>query len=274
MSHRPLSTAPLRSTPTRTLLPPPDVPLPRHGRPRTPARWFLPEQPGPGTLAAHVLLTGRGSLWTDQPAAPRVAVAACGPYRVLRGDPRLLPRELLAPLERGQFSAPDRFLPLLGRSFSTVTPWVRLVCTQQHRPRRRPVPAGVRLRPLTRADADLLDATGAELRWVTETWGSSRALASSGGAWGAFVDGRLVALAAGHLRGLAHEDLAVATVPEFRRAGLGLACVLAAATAVRHRGKLPSWTAPRSNGPSLALAEAAGFRPVREELAYWVGPAV
>lgn len=65
----------------------------------------------------------------------------------------------------------------------------------------------------------------------------------------------------------------MATAPEFRRGGLGLACVLATATAARHRGKLPTWTAPRSNGPSRALAEAAGFRPVREELAYWVGAA-
>lgn len=273
MSNRPLASPPLRSTTTRTAVPPPGAPLPGIGRLRRLAPWFVPERPGPGTLAAHVLLTGHGSLWTDHPAAPRVAVARCGSFRVLRGDPRPLSPELLAPLQRGQFSAPDEFLPLLGRSFGAVTPWVRLICTQQHRPRRRPVPAGVRLRPLTPADAARLDAAGPELRWVTETWGSSRALVAAGGAWGAFVDGRLVSLAACHLRGLAHEDLAVATSPEFRRSGLALACVLATATAARHRGKLPTWTTPRSNGPSRALAEAAGFRPVREELAYWVGAA-
>ncbi|GAB2703015.1 GNAT family N-acetyltransferase [Kitasatospora kifunensis] len=235
--------------------------------------WFLPEEPGLPTLAAHVLLTGHGAHWSEGPTTPRAAVVHCGPYRLLRGDPRFLRPERLAPLERGQFSMPDRFLPLLGATFSPVMPWVRLVYTQQLRPRRQPLPVGVRLRPLTPLDTARLDALGQELRWITETWGSSRALARTGGAWGAFVDGRLASVATVHLRGVSHEDLAVVTAPEFRRAGLALACVLAAATAIRHRGRIPTWSTPRSNGPSRALAEAAGFLPVREELVYWAGPA-
>ncbi|MDH6125432.1 hypothetical protein [Kitasatospora sp. GP82] len=34
-----------------------------------------------------------------------------------------------------------------------------------------------------------------------------------------------------------------------------------------------TWTVPRSNEPSRVLAVAAGFRPVREDIAYWAGPA-
>ncbi|MGF1430585.1 GNAT family N-acetyltransferase [Kitasatospora sp. LaBMicrA B282] len=251
----------------------PTSPTHRPSHPLLLPRPGHPERPGPGTLAAHVLLTGGGACWTDRRHAPRVALVHCGPYRLLRGDPALLTPERLAPLARGQFSAPDPFLPLLGRTFDPVLPWIRVVLVQRDRPRRRPLPAGVRLRPLTPADAPLLEALPAELRWLTETWRSARALAGSGGAWGAFVAGRPVALAVTHLRGLAHEDLAVATAPEYRRSGLGLACVLAAATAARHRGRLPSWTAPSSNGPSLALAAAAGFRPVHQEPGYWAGPA-
>ncbi|MFI9271341.1 GNAT family N-acetyltransferase [Kitasatospora sp. NPDC052896] len=230
--------------------------------------WFLPEAPGPGALAAHVLLSGHGGYWTS----PSAALVHCGSHRALRGDPLTLPPELLAPLGRGQFSAPDRFLPLLGRTFGTVTPWVRVICTQQRRPRRRALPPGVRLRPLMPADAARLDALAPDLRWITETWGSGRALVG-GGAWGAFVQGRLASVAGGYLRGLVHEDVAVVTVPEFRRAGLGLLCVQAVSATVHRRGRIPTWTVPRSNEPSRALAAAAGFVPVREEVVYWVGPA-
>ncbi|MFC5643843.1 GNAT family N-acetyltransferase [Kitasatospora cinereorecta] len=236
--------------------------------------WFLPETPGPDTLAAHVLQTGNGGIWTDRAESPRVALLHCGPQRVLRGDPRYVAPDRLALLGRGQFSAPDCFLPLLGRTFVHVFPWVRVICTQQRRPAtHRDLPADVRLRQLGPADAVHLDALAPGLRWITETWGSGRALAFAGTAWGAFADDRLVSLAVGHLRGLAHEDVAVATVPEYRRRGLALACVRATTAAIRRRGRMPSWTVPRSNDPSRALAAAAGFVPVRAEVAYWVGPA-
>ncbi|WP_354638143.1 GNAT family N-acetyltransferase [Kitasatospora camelliae] len=235
--------------------------------------WFRPETPGPGTLAAHVLLTGCGSVWTDRPVSPRAALVHCGPQRVLRGDPRFLTPDVLLPLGHGQFSASDRFLPLFGRTFTQVFPWVRMVCTQQRRPVRRGLPPGVRVRRLGPADAVHLDTLGADLRWIAETWESTGALASAGAAWGAFADDRLVSLAVGYLHGLAHEDLAVATVPGHRRQGLALACVRAACAAVRRSGRTPTWTVPRSNGPSRALAAAAGFVPVGAEVVYWVGPA-
>ncbi|WP_052682171.1 GNAT family N-acetyltransferase [Saccharothrix sp. ST-888] len=253
--------------------------LPRpvvHGASRQPLLdpWFLPETPGPGVLAAHVLLTGNGAYWADRPHSPRTVLVQCGPHRVVRGDPRFIAAEQLAPLGRGQFSAPDRFLPLLGRTFASVMPWVRVICTQQHPPRLPDLPPGVRLRPLTTADAAAqLAELDPGLRWITETWGPDRAPAAAAGAWGAFAHGRLVSVAATYLRGRCYEDVAVVTVPEFRRAGLGLACVGTVTGAVRRRGRIPTWTVPGSNGPSRALAEAAGFVPVRRETVYWVGPA-
>lgn len=239
--------------------------------------FFRPETPGPGTLAAHVLLTGNGAYWADRPLSPRTLLVHCGPHRLLRGEPRLLAPERLAPLGRGQFSAPERFLPLLGRTFDPVMPWVRVICVQQRPPRPVDLPPGIRLRPLTTAAAAAqLASLEPGLGWITETWGPNgpnRAPAAAAGAWGAFFRGRLVSVAATYLRGLVHEDVAVVTVPEFRRSGLALACVGAVTGAVRRRGRIPTWTVPASNGPSRALAEAAGFVPVRQDVVYWAGPA-
>ncbi|WP_181799228.1 hypothetical protein [Kitasatospora acidiphila] len=41
--------------------------------------------------------------------------------------------------------------------------------------------------------------------------------------------------------------------------------------AIQQTGRIPTWTVPRSNEPGRALAEAAGFVPVREEVVYWMG---
>ncbi|MFJ3794449.1 GNAT family N-acetyltransferase [Kitasatospora sp. NPDC090091] len=62
--------------------------------------------------------------------------------------------------------------------------------------------------------------------------------------------------------------------PAFRRLDLALACVQAATTAAHRQGLVPTWSAPRSNHASRALAEAAGYRPVRREVVYWAGPAL
>ena len=237
------------------------------------ATWFTPEAPGPATLAAHALLAGCGGWWIDRPVRPRTALLHCGPHRLLRGDPRFLDPEQLVTLGRGQFDAPDRFLPVLGRVFNPVVPWVRMVCTQQYPPRPVRLPEGVRVRPLTVADTPYLDQLDPRSGWITDTRGSTRGFAGGGHAWGAFADGQLVAVACTYLSGLAHEDVAVVTAPSHRRLGLGLACVSAVTSGIRARGRTPTWTVPRSNEPSRLLAEAAGFRTVRAEVAYWVGPA-
>ncbi len=109
--------------------------------------------------------------------------------------------------------------------------------------------------------------------WLTWTWGGHAELAASGFVWGAFLGPCLAAVACGYLVGRRHLDVAVATDPAFRRLDLALACVTAAADAARAAGLTPTWAASRVNLASRALATAAGFRPVRDEVVYWTGPA-
>ncbi|WP_280728312.1 GNAT family N-acetyltransferase [Kitasatospora sp. MAA4] len=233
----------------------------------------MPEQPGFDAMEAHVRSTGIGGRLLDRPHAPRAAAVHCGGHRLLRGDPRRLDPSWLAPLEFGQFTAQDRFLPLLGRAFTRVSPWERTVSVQQYRPHRPRAPQGIDVRPLRPADAAELDALDPALRWITETWGGGRGLASSGRVWGGFAGNHLVAVACSYFAGRVHEDVAVVTLPEFRGLGLGRACVAGLSLGIRARGRIPTWSAPRSNEASQALARAAGFRPVRAEVCYYVGEA-
>lgn len=222
-------------------------------------------------MDAHVRTTGLGGRLTDRPRCPRVEAIHCAGHRLLRGDPRRLAPERLALLAHGQFTAPERFLPLLGRTFALVSPWERTLSVQQYRPHRPRAPQGVQVRALTPGDASQVATLPPSLRWITETWGGAHGLAASGRAWGAFTDGhRLAAVACTYWQGRAHEDVAVLTLPAFRRSGLALACVNGLTLAVRARGRVPTWSAPRSNEASLALARTAGFRPVRTEVCYYV----
>ncbi|MGW2395847.1 GNAT family N-acetyltransferase [Kitasatospora sp. NPDC001664] len=247
-----------------------------------PATHLLVEEPGTAAIAAHVARTGHGGWWTDDPAAPRTVLVHCGPERLLRGDPGRLDPAFLGRFGRGQFTAPDHFLPLLGRIFTTVTPWVRTVYVHTRPP--RPVPPHVAdwVRPLEPGDSAFLDRFAvrcsspgrhpATPHWAAQTWGGHGALAAGGFAWGAFVGPFPAALACGYLVGRDHVDIAVATDPAFRRLGLGLACVNAATAAARRQGLTPTWAASQVNLAGRAVAVTAGFRPVRNEVVYWAGP--
>ncbi|WP_406209142.1 GNAT family N-acetyltransferase [Kitasatospora sp. NBC_01560] len=242
---------------------------------------MTPELPGATTLAAHVERSGHGGWWADDPGLARALLVHCGPERLLRGDPDRLDPAALAGLGRGRFHAPDRFLPLLGRTFTHLTPWVRAVYVQRERPRPvSPHTAGW-VRPLGPGDEGRLDrfalrggaVRSGQSHWTAGTWGGHRALAASGFAWGAFLGPYLASLARGYLVGQDHLEIAVATDPAFRRLDLALACVHAATTAAQAHGLTPTWSAPESNLASRTLAEAAGFRAVRREVVYWAGPA-
>ncbi|MEV7598268.1 GNAT family N-acetyltransferase [Kitasatospora sp. NPDC089797] len=244
------------------------------------------ERPGASLLPAHVLRSAHGGWWTDDPGDPRALLVHCGPERLLHGDPARLDPDVLARHGRGQFHAPEHFLPLLGRTFSHLTPWVRVVHVHAERPRPVSRNTAAWVRPLEAGDTARLDrfarraagsaagSTAAGPHWIAETWGGHRALAGGGFAWGAFLGPYLASVVCGYLVGREHLDLAVATDPAFRRLDLALACVHAATAAARGRGLTPTWSAPRSNRASRALAEAAGFRAVRHEVVYWAGPAL
>ncbi|MEU4584653.1 GNAT family N-acetyltransferase [Kitasatospora aureofaciens] len=246
--------------------------------------WFSPERPGARVLPAHVERSAHGGWWADDPGTVRALLVHCGPERLLRGDPDRLDLEVLARFGRGQFHAPDRFLPLLGRTFTHLTPWIRVLHVHAERPRPAPRNTAAWVRPLNASDEAALDRLARRAaapgqrpddpHWAASTWGGHRALATSGFAWGAFLGPYLASLACGYLVGRDHLDLAVATDPAFRRLDLALVCVHAATAAARAQGLTATWSAPRSNHSSRALAEAAGFRPVRQEVVYWAGPAL
>ncbi|MER7674539.1 GNAT family N-acetyltransferase [Kitasatospora sp. NPDC096128] len=251
--------------------------------PVPPTDRFAVELPGPSLLPAHVTRSAHGGWWADDPGTVRALLVHCGPERLLHGDPARLDPAVLARYGRGQFHAPERFLPLLGRTFTHLTPWVRVLHVHAERPRPVSRHTAAWVRPLGAADEAHLDRFArrsttagrtAGPHWTAETWGSHRALAASGFAWGAFLGPYLASLVCGYLVGHEHLDLAVATDPAFRRLDLALACVHAATAAAHARGLTPTWSAPRSNHASRALAEAAGFRPVRQELVHWAGPAL
>jgi GNAT superfamily N-acetyltransferase len=236
-------------------------------------RWFEPEQPGPGTLAEHVLTTGCGSWWTDDLHTPHVVLLRSGSQRVLRGDPRRLPTAWLPLLARGQVSAPSCFAPLLAREFPTFTPWRRTVLVHWDPPavsRLRSCSA-YRLERLQLSEEPSLAAADPALHWIWETWGSPGALARSGCAWGTWRGDVLVAVACTYLRGRDREDVAVVTAPSHRRQGLAAMLTARLTVDIRARGRDATWTAPTSNTASLALAAKMGFRSVRTETAYWVG---
>ncbi|MBO1413551.1 GNAT family N-acetyltransferase [Streptomyces sp. FH025] len=246
------------------------------------ADWSAPERPGASVLPTHVTRSSHGGWWADDPHAARALLVHCGPERLLRGDPAHLAPDVLARFDRGQFHAPDRFLPLLGRTFAHLTPWVRVLHVHTERPRPVSPHTAAWVRPLCPADEAPLDrfarracADGAvRPHWISETWGGHRALAASGFAWGAFLGPYLASLACGYLVGREHLDIAVATDPAFRRLDLALACARAATAAAHAQGLTATWSAPRGNQASRALAEAAGFRPLRQEVVYWAGPAL
>jgi hypothetical protein len=248
-------------------IPPPDA--------RALARWFPTGAPGPATIGEHALATGVGRWWADRPVQPRAVAVSCAGHVVLRGSPRRLTPELLAPLAGSRIEAPDRFLPVLGAAFDRLTPWERMVWTLQARPQPATVPHAVTVRRLEPADTGALDALGPDACWLSASWGGPLGLAASGHAWAAVTrPGRILAVACTYFRGTGHEDVAVYTVPDRRRLRLGLACVTALCADVVARGHTPAWNCSLHNRASRLLAWHAGFRLVREYVHHAVGSPV
>lgn len=79
--------------------------------------------------------------------------------------------------------------------------------------------------------------------------------------FGAFVDGRLAAIAHSSRRTAEACELGVDTAAWARRRGLGLAVTTLWAASVRDEGLVPLYSAMAENAASLALAHAAGYRP-------------
>ena len=103
------------------------------------------------------------------------------------------------------------------------------------------------VRRIQAGDVHHLCGLGLESAWISGTWGGPAGLASSGHAWGAFAEGRLISVACSFFVGERYEEVGVVTEPEFRGLGLSVACAGALCTDIRNRGRTPSWTVRRQN---------------------------
>jgi RimJ/RimL family protein N-acetyltransferase len=228
--------------------------------------WFVPDRPGP-LVGLHVLQTGSGASFVDRWPQPRALLVETTDNCSLAGDPAALHAEDLPDRLRGFVDAPETFVPLLHAAFPQMRAWDRVIFEQPVSP-----PSEVRVvRRLTPADVHHLWALSPYDRWICKTWGGPAGLASSGHAWGAFVDGRLRSVACTFFVGDRYEDIGVVTEAPFRGQGLSVACARALCEEVHRRGRRPSWTTSPDNTASLRVAEKLGFVLQRHDRLYVVG---
>lgn len=243
--------------------------------PLTPAQmallqpWFLPERPGP-LVGAHVIATGCGACWADRWPAPRAVLVETGGNYSLAGDAQALSPEQLQSRIKGFLDADAAFAPLIQAAFPTVQIWPRVVLAEPDG-EAKIAPGAGSLRRLIAADAAHLADLEPSSAWISKTWGGPQGLASSGYAWGAFVDGHLAAVACTFFLGRSYEEIGVVTLPAFRRLGLSAACTAALCRDIRARGRLPSWTTSPDNLGSLGVARKLGFKVQRHDVSYVVG---
>jgi len=233
--------------------------------------WFLPERPGP-LVAQHVILTGHGWCLADRWPDPRALVVESAGNYLLAGDPGALDPGELRGQVTGFVDAAEPFVPLLRAAFGEVHEWPRVILTQERLPARSPaLPHGKVVRRLVTADAGALAGLGGETGWISGTWGGPAGLAASGMGCGAFVDGRLAAVACPFFAGWRYEDIGVATEPAHRRLGLSTACAAAVCHDIRRRGRTPTWTTSPDNLASLRVAAKLGFTLARRDRLHLVG---
>ncbi len=127
------------------------------------------------------------------------------------------------------------------------------------------------MRRLGRDDERQLRRLAPETAWIWGTRGDAKGLASSGRAWGAFLDGRLASVACTFFAGERYEEIGVVTEPDFRGLGLSPACAAALCAEVRDRGCVPIWTTSPDNYASLRVAKKLGFEVARTSSLYVVG---
>src|SRR5262249_14019453 len=104
-----------------------------------------------------------------------------------------------------------------------------------------------------------IEALDPDLAWIHNTWDSAAGMASSGKAWGAFVDERLVSVACSFFVSQLYEDIGIVTEPGFRGRSLAVACAAQLCRDIQSRRKIPSWTTSPENLASRRVAEKLGF---------------
>ncbi|HCU38733.1 MAG TPA: hypothetical protein DGT21_25955 [Armatimonadetes bacterium] len=129
-----------------------------------------------------------------------------------------------------------------------------------HRHVHIPPPAGVDIRRLSQADLPAIEASGEELRWLSNGWLRSWEVLLEGGILvGALLDGRMVSGAVTFARAERLDDIGVATASEQQRRGLSSACASAMVAEILAESRQPVWTVFCSNTPSVRVSEKLGF---------------
>lgn len=220
----------------------------------------------PALIARHALNAGVGSFYVDRWPAPRVLLVSINALHSLLGEPDALAGRSL-PMATGLMYCAERFLPSLREQFATVNRMDRVVLIESDVVA-AVEPTDATVRPLTAGDSGALAKMSRELQFISNTWGGPAGLAGSGYGWGAFIDGRLVSVAATFLLGNETEDLGVVTEPEYRGRGLAGVCTAFLHQDVRQRCRQATWTTTPDNLASIRVAEKLGFRHWADELLY------
>lgn len=227
--------------------------------------WFMPERPGP-LIGLHILQTGHGTIYADRWPQPRALFADTAGNCSLAGDPAALtPADLQE--TAGMIEALPSFLPLLQEAFPDLRVWDRVIFSLPGEPQFT-LPDDYEVRRLTAVDTPYLQALSSASSWIAKTWRGAAGLAASGMAWGAFGNGRLVAVACTFFLGKQYEDIGVATEPDHRGRGLSVACSGALCQEIRARGRTPSWTTSPDNIASIRVAQKLGFIHKRDGCLY------
>ena len=230
--------------------------------------WFVPEEAGP-LVGLHFIQTGHGTALVDRWPDPSAAIVETGGNYSLRGEPDAVEVSSLRKIV-GLVDAPGRFLPLLESTFPGMAVWPRVTFELSRGPTHGHVSGGS-VRRLGRDDERQLRQLAPEMAWIWGTWGDANGLATSGRAWGAFLDGRLASVACTFFVGERYEEIGVVTEPDFRGLGLSPACAVALCTDIRDRGRIPTWTTSPDNAASLRVAHKLGFEVARRSSLYVVG---
>jgi RimJ/RimL family protein N-acetyltransferase len=237
--------------------------------------WFIPERPGP-LVGIHVIQTGNGSCFADRWPDPRAVLVVTADNYSLSGEAGAVTPDELQPLIRGFVETSPPFVPILEAVFPEGKVWDRVILEKppsSHTPSLTGIEQrrNLQVRSLKPADVQDLQGLSHDSAWISNTWGGAKGLASSGCAWGVFVDGRLASVACTFFCGEKYEDIGVVTEAEFRGLGLSTACAAALCGDIEARGRRPSWTTSPDNIGSLRVAEKLGFEVQRNDRLYVIG---
>ncbi len=228
-----------------------------HEQTSTLKNWFLPDKPGP-LVGLHVIHTQNGSCHVDKWPNPQAGVLQTSGNYTLVGDPNALNSTDLSKQIVGFVEAPDKFLPLLKKTFSGLKRWERVIFKWAGG-KSSYYPSSAVIRRLTESDAGYMWGLSSDINWISKTWGGPAALAYSGFAWGAFFENQLASVACSFFVGEKYEDIGVVTENRYRGRGLSTACVRALCQDVSLRGRTPSWSTSPDNLASIRVAEKSGF---------------